>query len=101
MFDNKENRFMTRSIAESIHPEIALLLWNLIDSKKKLNAPLDYLQVFELSESNGKQVIIQSQEVPEMRSFHILPLKQAVPITKTIWCIDNRETEMMLFPEDY
>lgn len=92
---------MTRSIAEEVHPEIAIILWQLIDAKRLQNVELDYLQVFELSEQDGKQAIIQRQEVPEMRSLLIIPLRQAKPITTTIWCIDSGETEMMLMPEDY
>lgn len=101
MFDNQDNRYMTSPIAEDIHVEIVQLIWRLIDSKKHLKIPTDYLQVFELTKSNGKQAIIHRQEVPERKSFHLLPLKQAVPITRIIWCIDNGEMEMMLFPEDY
>jgi len=101
MFANPNNRYITSAIAEEVHVEIAQLIWRLIDSKKHRNIALDYLQVFELKECNGKQAIIHRQEVPEEKSFHLLPLKQALPITRTIWCIDSGETEMMLFPEDY
>lgn len=101
MFKNKEKRYMTRSISEEVHPEIAKILWKLIDAKRKQNVDLDYLQVFELSVEEGKQAIIQRQEVPEMKSLHILPLHQTEPVTMTIWCIDSGETEMMLFPKDY
>ena len=101
MFKNKENRYMTRSILEVVHPEIASILWQLIDAKRMQGVKLDYLQVFELSVQEGKQAIIQRQEVPEMSSLHVIPLQQAKPITMTIWCIDSGETEMMLLPEDY
>lgn len=92
---------MARSISEEVHPEIATILWQLIDAKRLQNVELDYLQVFELSERDGKQAVIQRQEVPEMRSLYIIRLKQTQPITMTIWCIDSGETEMMLMPEDY
>lgn len=92
---------MTRSISEEVHPEIATILWRLIDAKRMQKVDLDYLQVFELSAQDGKQAIIQRQEVPEIKSFHFLPLHQSKPITMTIWCIDSGETEMMLLPEDY
>lgn len=92
---------MTRAIAEELHPEIAVKLWRLIDAKKQQNVELDYLQVFELTKSSGKQAIIHRQEEPERRAFHIIPLYETVPVTRTVWCIDNGETEMMLFPEDY
>ncbi|NYF23563.1 DUF960 family protein [Sporosarcina sp. JAI121] len=101
MFDNKEQRYMTRAIAEELHSEIAILLWRLIDVKNIRVTELDYLQVFELSISNGKQAIIHRQEVPERQRLWILPLEDTEPIIRTIWCIDNGESQMMLFPEDY
>lgn len=101
MFDKKEKRYMTRAVAEEVHPEIATILWQLIDAKRSQNVDLDYLQVFELSVHEGKQAIIQRQEVPERKSLHILPLQEGEPTTITIWCIDSGETEMILFPEDY
>lgn len=101
MFDNKEKRYMTRAISEELDLEIAVLLWQLIDVKNKLDVELDYLQVFELSISNGKQAIIHRQEVPERQAFLIHPLVNTEPITRTIWCIDNGDSQMMLFPADY
>jgi len=101
MFDKNTERYMTRAIAEELHPEIAVLLWRLIEARKAQKVELDYLQIFELSISNGKQAIIHRQETPERQGFWILPLKETEPITKTIWCIDNSESQIMLFPEDY
>ena len=104
MFDNKSNRYMTKAIADGLHPEIALILWQLIDSKNKLKVELDYLQIFELTVSNGKQTIVQRQEVPEMKSYLIVPLTDAAPINSKVWCIDSgveSEGQMMLFPNDY
>ena len=37
-------------------------MWNMIDT---MDEPKDYLQVFDLSEENGKQKIVHSQEQPE------------------------------------
>jgi len=101
MFDNKEQRYMTRGVAEELHTEIAILLWQLIDVKNMHAIELDYLQVFELSISNEKQAIIHRQEVPERQAFLIHPLENTEPINRTIWCIDNGDNQMMLFPEDY
>jgi len=104
MFDNKNNRYMTKAIAAELHPEIALILWKLIDSKNKLNVEMDYLQVFELTVSNGKQAIVHRQEVPERKSFLIVPLTDAEPINSKVWCMDSgveSEGQMMLFPNDY
>ncbi|ARK22271.1 DUF960 family protein [Sporosarcina ureae] len=104
MFDHQYNRYMTRTIAEEVHTEIAMILWQLIDSKRKQGIELDYLQVFELEENDGKQAIVQRQEVPERKSFLIVSLKEAKPISRTVWCIDSgveSEGQMMSFPSDY
>lgn len=42
----KENRYMTRELAEEIPLEINILIWNLIDS---LTIEKNYLQIFELN----------------------------------------------------
>ena len=61
MFNNPNERYMTRGIAETVHPEIVLLLWNLIDRLKEKGVELDYLQVFKLSILNGEQIILHRQ----------------------------------------
>ncbi|MED0665949.1 DUF960 family protein [Bacillus badius] len=101
MFEKTAERYMTRAIAEELHPEIAMTLWKLIDDQKAKGTDLDYLQVFELSVKDGQQAIIHRQEEPFGRQERLLPLKWTKPIERTIWCIDNREGQMMLFPEDY
>ena len=58
IFNNK--RFITCGVNAEIEPLLQMLMWNLIDqmpvSKK------DYLQVFSLSETDGKLKIVHSQE---------------------------------------
>lgn len=63
MFNNENERYMTRGIAETIHPEVTHLLRHLIDSKiKKRNQvifnPLSYQKL------NGEQIIFHRQEQP-------------------------------------
>lgn len=102
MFDSKTKRFMTRSVAEELHLEIAIILWQLIDRLKEQEVELDYLQVFELSISLDNQLAItHRQEIAERRETWIIPLEEAAPITRTVWCIDNDDGQMMLFPQDY
>jgi len=103
MFDNKTKRYVTRAIAEELHMEIAIILWQLIDRLNDQEIELDYLQVFELSVSEDNQLAItHRQEVPVRRETWIIPLEEAEPITRTVWCIHNgEEGQMMLFPQDY
>lgn len=101
MFESKEKRYLTRAIAEELHIEIQLLLWHLIDQSKRQGLELDYLQVFELSVLDGKQMIVHRQEVPERRRKWSLPLENTKPINGKVWCIDDGENQMMLYPCDY
>ena len=102
MFDNTTKRYMTRSVAEELHMEIAIILWQLIDRLIEQEVELDYLQVFDLSIGVDNQLAItHRQEIPERRETWIIPLVDAEPLARTIWCIDNDDGQMMLFPQDY
>ncbi|MGE6415792.1 DUF960 family protein [Planococcus kocurii] len=101
LFENKAKRYMTKAIAEEISMELVSILWILIDTLVEQNLTLDYLQVFKLSESDGKQVILHKQEVPKMKGKHIRIIQESAALTTIIWCIDNGESQVMLFPQDY
>jgi len=101
MFTNHNARYMTRRIAETVHPEIVLFLWYLIDRLKDRGMEVDYLQVFELSEINGEQVIIHRQEKPPYKEQLMVQWDDTKPITSTIWCIANSDGQMMLYPNEY
>ena len=102
MFEDKGKRYMTIRIAETLHIEIQLLLWNLIDDRVAKGEELDYLQVFELSMKNGKQWIVHRQEQQPAKQQWIVEFHHTKPITSIIWCMDNGvEGQMMMFPSDY
>lgn len=101
MFDKKHDRYMTRTIDETVHAEIQMILWSLMDERRKENKELDYLQVFELKEKEGRQHIIHRQEVPERKREWVYTLQYTTPIDQTIWCIDSEEYQMMLLPNEY
>lgn len=47
MFDNKENRYITKGVNEQVPKEIQLYCWQLIDKKRsEAETELDYLQIF-------------------------------------------------------
>lgn len=92
---------MTRAIDDTVHAEIQVILWGLIDEQRKENAELDYLQVFELKEKGGRQHIIHRQEVPERKREWVYKLQYTTPIDQTIWCIDSESYQMMLLPNEY
>lgn len=101
MFKSPNERYLTRGIAETIHSEIALLLWNLIDRLKEKKIELDYLQVFELSIRDEKQMVVHRQEQPPFKEQLMVQWQDTSPIISTIWCIDNGEGQIMLFPNEY
>lgn len=56
MFNNP--RYITKGINDTVPFALQLLMWNLIDTMNISHK--DYLQVFELSEDDGKQKIVHN-----------------------------------------
>ena len=92
---------MTSTIDETVHAEIQMILWRLIDEQRDEGVVLDYLQVFELKVKDGRQHIIHRQEVPERKLEWVYQLQYTNPIDQTIWCIDSESNQMMLLPNEY
>ena len=94
IFNNK--RFITCGVNAEIEPLLQILMWNLIDqmpvSKK------DYLQVFSLSETDGKLKVIHTQEEPQYEKEYVFNLK---PITAKIFVIDDDTHSTLLMNFEY
>ena len=90
------NRYMTKGIKEEIPLQIQIYLWNLIDN---LPEPKDYLQVFHLSDFEGKQKIIHKQEVPEYSAEYILDFSE--PVNSKVYVIDDETHCTMLLASEY
>ena len=74
-----------------------LLLWYWVD---KLPIEQDYLQIFELSEVNGLQKIVHTQEYPPYRKEYLFaPLFRT--ITAKIYIINDETHATMLFANEY
>ncbi|MGM9551721.1 MAG: DUF960 domain-containing protein [Clostridia bacterium] len=95
MFDNK--RFITRGIDENIPPLLQMLLWQLIDEMPVDSK--DYLQVFSLSEEEGKQVVVHEQEEPEYRREHKFDVGEV--IEGKVFVIDDETHSTMLMNYEY
>ena len=94
----KENRYMTREIAENITVEIAMLLWDLIDN---LIIEKDYLQIFEINPIGlGVVEIVHKQEVPEYKAS-IYILNDLIKDKLKIYVIDSIEYSTMMFSNEY
>lgn len=95
MFKNK--RFITCGVNNEIPLILQLSMWSLID---ELKIPKDYLQIFELNESEGHQKITHSQEQPTYKKEYLL--KTDAPfIYAKIYVIDDGEHSTMLLSSEY
>lgn len=94
----KENRYMTREIAEEIPLEINILIWSLIDS---LTIEKDYLQIFELNPiGKGIVEIIHKQEVPKYENC-IYINNDDIKNNLKIYAIDSVEYSTLIFSYQY
>ena len=101
MFESKNNRYVTRSVAEDVPITTQLFLWSLIDDQVQNGNALDYFQKFELKATAKGQEIVHSQEEPKWSQTKIMGIPSECCINKTIWVIDSDDYQTMLFPEDY
>lgn len=94
----KENRYMTREIAENIPVEIAILLWDLIDN---LIIEKDYLQIFEINPIGlGVVEIVHKQEVPKYE-VSVYIQNDLIKDKLKIYVIDSIEYSTMMFSNEY
>ncbi len=94
----KENRYMTREIAENIPVEIAILLWELIDN---LTIEKDYLQVFEINPIGVEVLeIVHKQEVPKYEASVYIQ-NGLIKDKLKIYAIDSIEYSTMMFSNEY
>ena len=95
---NKENRYMTREIAENLPVEIAILLWELIDN---LTIEKDYLQVFEINPIGVEVLeIVHKQEVPKYEASVYIQ-NGLIKDKLKIYAIDSIEYSTMMFSNEY
>ena len=93
----RNDRYITRGVSENINPLLVVLLWEMIDY---MSVPQDYLQVFNLSQENGKQKIEHIQEVPEYKREYLITLD--IPIfTGKVFVIDDETHSTMLLASEY
>ena len=90
------NRYMTKGVQSEIPIALQVFMWNCVTTVPK---PVDYLQIFRLSESNGKQRIVHEQEVPEYKREYLLAFPN--PIAAKVYVIDDVDHCTMLLAEEY
>lgn len=97
MFTNE--RYMTRGVQETVPQYLQNLLWFLIDSMQTESK--DYLQVFALSERDGKQHIIHTQEQPPYQQEQSVDNGGFAVVTGKIFVIDDTAHSTILLAEEY
>lgn len=100
----ESQRYVTRGVNNELNPELQLILWALLDEQIQSNVQMDYLQVFDLTTTEGShrvQKIIHSQEQPERTKAYSYPGINKPLHGITVWIIDSGEYVTMLLPSEY
>ena len=92
----KGTKYVTKGVQTEIPAELQFFMWNCILAMPE---PVDYLQIFRLYYSEGKQKIIHEQEQPEYKRKHILDFPN--PVTAKVYVIDDGDHCTMLLAEEY
>ena len=90
------NRYMTRGVQTEIPIVLQIFMWDCISA---IPVQKDYLQIFRLSEADGKQRIVHEQEVPEYKREYLLTVSE--PINAKVYVIDDGDHCTMLLAEEY
>ncbi len=92
----EKSRYLTKGVQTEIPFELRLFMWTCIEN---MPSPKDYLQIFHLSVSDGKQLVVHEQEEPEYKKEYRLEIGS--PITNKVYVIDDGEYSTMLLAEEY
>lgn len=96
MFESSKGRYLTRGVDAEIPVGLQIFMWQAVDNMPE---PKDYLQVFNLSEENGLQVIHHTSEQPAFEMTYIIPTDK--PITTKVYIIDDGDHCTMLLASEY
>ena len=92
-----KKKYITSGIAVRVPVWLQNLLWHMRDMMQVERR--DYLQVFNLSRSDGTQTIIHTQEQPDYRKVLVVPAADAV--TEKVYIIEENDHVTMLLAEEY
>ena len=90
------NRYTTRGVQTEIPISLQIFMWDCVTAVPE---PKDYLQIFRLSEADGKQKIVHEQEIPDFKREYLLAFPN--PITAKVSVIDDGDHCTMLLAEEY
>ena len=89
-------KYLTRGVKNTVPMTTQLIMWDMIFS---LPVSKDYLQIFDLREIDGMQIITHIQEQPSYE--RTLEFRTDNPITAKIFVIDDETHTTMLLAEEY
>lgn len=90
-------RYITANASGRVPFETQLILWGLFD---RMNPSYrDYLQIFNLSRQDGKQMIRHHQEKPPWSESVVCITGEA--ITEKVYILTENGNDVMLLAEDY
>lgn len=95
MFENK--RYISKGVNELLSLPLQNLLWYLVETMPVEQK--DYLQVFNLYEEDGMQVVCHTQEKPQYTKIE--KLEGFIPITARVFVIDDGTHSTMILAEEY
>lgn len=93
----QNHKFITCGVAEQIPMDLQLILWTMIDEVSEQ----DYIQVFDISISNGQGKIRHTQEVPKYENEVTFNAETAIDYSGRVFVIDDETHSTMLLPEEY
>ena len=98
---NKNNRYITRGIKETLDISLQMMLWKMVDDlKESKEIELDYL--FKIRRSNEELIIDHTQEVSEYKKIYTFnKLSSLVEEDLKIFIIDENDYNIMLLAEEY
>lgn len=96
---SNKQRYLTRGINENIPIELQCYLWNLIDTMAVDEK--DYLQVFDIKNTDTGLEITHSQECPEYSKIHRIHNYFNDTVDIKIFVIDSDDYSTMLFAHEY
>lgn len=91
----KGERYMTKGVQLEVPVVLQLFMWDCI----RVVSESDYLQIFRLSEVDGKQKIVHELEIPAYKREYLLAFPEKV--NEKVYVIDDSDHSTMLLSEEY
>ena len=100
---NKNNRYMTRGIKETLDISLQMMLWKMVDDlKESKEIELDDLQVFKIRINNEELIIEHTQEAPEYKKVYLFNnLGSLIEEDLKIFIIYENDYNIMILAEEY